>query len=83
MKRAMFLTSVAKYRPHRPHRPQSVDFQGFRAVGIYRHHHPRRGLYRPHLTDSDRESNERDRRFLRVFLGFNVSAVGADGVFAT
>ena len=41
------------------------------------------GLYRPHLTDSDRGSNERDRRFLRVLLGFNVSAVGAGGMFAT
>jgi hypothetical protein len=75
--------SVAKYRPHRSHRLQCAHLQDFRAVGICRHHHPRRGLYRPHLTDSDRESNERDRRFLRVFLGFNVSAVGAGGVFAT
>jgi hypothetical protein len=61
-KRAMFSISVAKYRPHRPYPHQCGGLQDFLAVCIYRHH-PRRGIYRPHLTDSDRGSKKRDRRF--------------------
>jgi hypothetical protein len=57
--------------------------QDFRAVGINRHHHPRRELYRPHLTDSDRELTHRNRRFSGSFALHLTLAVGAVGILAS
>ena len=60
---------------------ESSELQDFRAVGID-HHHPRRVLYCPHLTELPWVQRARSV-VLRVFLGFNVSAIGAVSVFAT
>ena len=71
---------LAKYRPHRPHGLECCCLQDFLAVGIDRHHHPRRGFYRSHLTDSDRGLTHRNRWFSGSFALQLTLAVGAVGI---
>jgi hypothetical protein len=72
------VATFGKYRPQESPANGHIEVD---AVGICRHHHLRRGLYRPHLTDSDRGSNERDRRSCGSFLHFNGCAVDAVATF--
>jgi hypothetical protein len=44
------------------------------------HYYPCRGLYRPHLTDSDRGLTHRNRRFSGSFALHLTLAVGAVGI---